>query len=68
LKEAGKDGNPGPYMQKKIGYALFDMKKDPHETVNVLEQNRDVAERLVGMAEAHRKKWFAKKKAFKLPE
>jgi len=64
LKAPGKNGNPGPYLQKRIGYALFDMKKDPHETVNVIEQHAEVGKRLVGLAEAHRKEFFPKKAAF----
>jgi arylsulfatase A len=38
--------------------ALFDMEKDPYETTNVLEQHADVARRLKGYAEAHRREFF----------
>ena len=63
----GKDGKPGRYKNENIGYALFDMVKDPKETTNVIEAHPDVAKRLLNMAESHRQKWFPKQEAFSLP-
>jgi arylsulfatase A-like enzyme len=56
LKDApGSGGLPGPYVQKTIGTALFDLEQDPGESRNVLAEHPDVAERLKGHAEAARK-------------
>ena len=67
LNSPGKDGLPGRYDTVTIGYALFDMKNDPYEKVNVLTKYPEIAKKMVELAEAHRVKFFAKQKAFKLP-
>lgn len=58
LKKAGKDGLPGPYNTLKIDFALFDMEKDPYETTNVIEQQPDVAKKLMAIAEKHRAEFY----------
>ena len=60
LVKPAHDGAAGKYRQAEIGLSLFDMKNDPYETTNVLEKYPEVAARLKRLAEAHRKKFFAK--------
>jgi arylsulfatase A-like enzyme len=59
LVEAGRDGAAGKYRQTKIELSLFDMEKDPLETTNVIDSFPDVAKRLMGYAEAHRKEFYS---------
>ncbi|MGC4053755.1 MAG: sulfatase-like hydrolase/transferase [Paludibaculum sp.] len=59
LIEAGNDGKPGRYRQASIGLSLFDMEKDPFETVNVIEQYPEVAARLKAYAEQHRREFYS---------
>ncbi len=61
LVEAGNDGMAGKYTQKGIELSLFDMKKDPYETTNVLEKYPEVAMKLKQLAERHRQKFYTKK-------
>ena len=49
---------PGKYRTTKIELSLFDMEKDPHETTNVLEKYPEVAARMKGYAEEHRREFF----------
>ena len=58
LVEAGNDGKPGKYVQAKIELSLFDMLNDPLETANVLAKYPDVAARMQGYAEEHRKEFY----------
>ncbi|MBN1294348.1 MAG: sulfatase [Candidatus Latescibacteria bacterium] len=60
LIEAGNDGAAGKYAQKEIGLSLFDMKNDPYEKVNVIDQYPDVAQRLQQLAEQHKKRFYEK--------
>ncbi len=59
LIEAGNDGKPGRFRQASIELSLFDMEKDPFETVNVIEQFPEVAARLKTYAEQHRKEFYS---------
>ncbi|QOY87683.1 sulfatase family protein [Paludibaculum fermentans] len=59
LIEAGNDGKPGRFRQASIELSLFDMEKDPFETVNVIEQYPEVAARLKTYAEEHRKEFYS---------
>jgi arylsulfatase A len=59
LVEPGKDGKAGKYRQASIGLSLFDMEKDPLETTNVLDQYPEVAARLEGFAEQHRRQFYS---------
>lgn len=59
LVSVGKDGAPGKYRQEKIELSLFDMEADPLETTNVIERFPDVAARMQGFAEEHRKAFYA---------
>ena len=54
----GKDGQPGKYETKEIELSLYDMENDPMESKNVLENNPEVAEKLVQFAESHKKKFY----------
>lgn len=58
LVEAGNDGKAGKYRQEKIELSLFDMEKDPLETTNVIEKFPEVAARMQGYAEQHRKEFY----------
>ena len=60
LATAGRDGRPGTYRQEKIGLSLFDLRNDPHETVNLIDRYPDVAARLQAFAEQHRAAFFAR--------
>jgi len=42
----GADGQPGPYVLKRIELSLFDLEADPGEAVNVATQHPEVVERL----------------------
>ena len=59
LAEAGNDGKAGKYEGRAIGLSLFDMENDPYETRNVIEENPQVAERMQGFAEQHRRQFYA---------
>ena len=54
------DGIPGKYKQEFIGFALFDMETDPMESKNVIDQHRDIALELIGYANTHQQKFYAK--------
>jgi arylsulfatase A-like enzyme len=58
LVYAGNDGNPGKYRQAEIGLSLFDMEADPYEKENVLSEFPDVAKRMQGFAEEHRRQFY----------
>ncbi|MBI4874325.1 MAG: sulfatase [Acidobacteria bacterium] len=58
LASPGHDGSAGKYVQAKIELSLFDMEKDPNETTNVLDQHPEVAARLKGYAEQHRREFY----------
>lgn len=59
LAEAGRDGMAGKYRQDRIELSLFDMEGDPFETTNVIERFPDVAARLQGYAEQHRREFYS---------
>lgn len=59
LVKAGNDGNPGKYRQEKIGEALYDMEADPNESTDVMSRNPEVAAKLKGFAEEHRKAFYS---------
>ena len=54
----GRDGIPGPQLQKRIETSLFDMVHDPYEKVNVIDVYPEVAEQLLQFADEHREKFF----------
>ena len=51
----GNDGWPGPYKQGRAELALYDLRRDPGERYNVLEQYPEMAENLQKFAEDARK-------------
>ena len=59
LVRAGNDGAPGEYRRTEIGLSLFDMEADPYEKNNVLEQNPEIARKLQGYADEHRKQFYS---------
>jgi len=58
LEQAGADGAPGKYRTEQLPLSLFDMERDPHETTNVIAQYPEIAERLRGGAEQHRREFY----------
>jgi arylsulfatase A-like enzyme len=52
--QPGMGGQPGPYVQKQIGTALFDLEKDSGEILDVAAQNPDVVRRLSELAQKAR--------------
>jgi arylsulfatase A len=59
LVVAGNDGKAGKYRQAMIELSLFDMEADPLETTNVIEKFPEVAARMKGYAEQHRKEFYS---------
>ena len=58
LDSTGNEGMPGKYNQEKIELSLFDMQNDPFETTNVIEQNNEVAAKLIAFTKAHKEKFY----------
>ena len=58
LVAPGMDGQAGKYKQNQIELSLFDMKNNPYEKVNVIDQYPEVAERLGQLAEQHKNKFY----------
>lgn len=54
----GQDGFPGNYIQKEIELALFDMKSDPYERMNVIADHPEVARQLQKWADQHEKRFY----------
>ena len=61
LVTAGNDGAAGVYRQSEIGMSLYDMEKDPLETVNLIDKEAAVAARMQGYAAEHRKQFYGGK-------
>ena len=59
LVTPGNDGAAGTYRQAEIGLSLFDMEADPMESRNVIDKFPDVAARMQGYAEEHRKQFYS---------
>jgi arylsulfatase A-like enzyme len=58
--EAGHDGIQGKFERRQLELSLFDMEKDPYETKNVIDSHPDIAKRLLGYAEEHRREFYPK--------
>jgi len=50
LEEAGTGGEPGRYIRRRIGQALFDLERDIGEQHDVSANNPEIVERLADMA------------------
>ena len=50
----GQDGKPNGYRNENIEMSLYDLEKDPAESVNVVAQNPDVVKRLTEVADKMR--------------
>ncbi len=61
LVTPGKDGAAGKYRQEKIGLSLFDMKNDPYETANVIDDYPEVAVWLQRLAARHKQLFYSGK-------
>ncbi|MCD6201898.1 MAG: sulfatase [Bacteroidales bacterium] len=51
----GHDGFPGPYNTDSTGLALYNLRRDPGERYNVLEQHPDIVEDIMKEVEKARK-------------
>lgn len=60
VAEAGSDGRAGKYVQESIELSLFDLDNDPMESINVIEKYPEVAERLLKLANAHKRTFYSK--------
>jgi arylsulfatase A-like enzyme len=58
LVKSGNDGAAGKYERFEIGLSLFDMEADPKETTNVIDKFPEVAARMQGYADEHRKAFY----------
>ncbi len=54
LETAGADGLPGKYVTRQLELSLFDLEKDPGESVNVAGQHPDVVTSLMVFVERAR--------------
>ncbi|MCJ7679716.1 MAG: sulfatase [Candidatus Aminicenantes bacterium] len=59
LVQAGRDGLPGSHKRESIELSLYDMKNDPYEKVNVIEQYPQIAAQLMEFADQHKNKFYA---------
>jgi len=59
VKEYGKDGKSGEYLQKYIELTLYDLQNDPFETTNVKNQHPDIVESLLNSAGEHEATFFS---------
>jgi len=59
LVEAGNDGMPGKYTNKRIELSLFDMKNDPFEKVNIINKYPQIAAKLKQLAEQHKNRFYS---------
>jgi arylsulfatase A-like enzyme len=59
LVKAGMDGAAGKYERRMIELSLFDMEHDPCETTNVIDRYPEVAKKLQGYAEEHRREFYS---------
>lgn len=53
-KSGGRDGQPGPYVDKKTPLALYNLDTDIGETTNVADKHPDIVSRLQTLAEKAR--------------
>lgn len=53
-KSGGRDGKPGPYVDKKTPLALYNLDTDIGETTNVADKHPDIVSRLQTLAEKAR--------------
>ena len=51
----GKDGFPGTYASGDVGLALYDLRSDPGEAINVKENHEDVVKELSLLADSYRR-------------
>jgi arylsulfatase A len=56
--EAGNNGAAGKYRQERIELSLFDLQHDPFEKINVIDKFPEVAAKLKGYAEQHKRQFF----------
>jgi arylsulfatase A-like enzyme len=54
LKEAGRDGQPGPYQEQRCGLELYDLANDVGEATDVSAKHPDIVARLQQLADAMR--------------
>lgn len=55
----GKDGTPGKYEVRTVELSLFDMRTDPSESNNVLDEYPKIAAQLKKWADSHQERFYA---------
>jgi arylsulfatase A-like enzyme len=53
-RPGGRGGSPAPYVNRRIGPSLYDLRADPGETTDVAAQHADVVARLQQLADRAR--------------
>jgi len=48
------DGWPGKYASDSVRLALYDLRTDPGETLDVKEQHREIVQQLMALADKYR--------------
>ena len=56
LSAIGDDGYPGQYASDSVKLALYDLRTDPGETLDVKEKYPDIVRELTAIADRYRKK------------
>jgi len=51
----GNDGWPGKYASDSVKLALYDLRTDPGETLDIKDQHPEIVKQLTGIAEKYRK-------------
>ncbi len=59
LSTDGKDGLPGKYVQAHIDTSLFNMKYDPFEQQNLLNDRPEMAKKMLSWAAFHKEKFYS---------
>ncbi len=62
LIKAGNDGVDGTFEKREIGLSLFDLKADPNELINLIDEEPEIAAELISWAENHRDRFYSKSK------
>ncbi|MBN8719821.1 MAG: sulfatase [Sediminibacterium magnilacihabitans] len=55
LSAIGNDGWPGKYAKDSVQLALYDLRTDPGETLDVQEKHKDIVAQLSALADQYRK-------------
>ncbi|MGY8717908.1 MAG: sulfatase-like hydrolase/transferase, partial [Verrucomicrobiia bacterium] len=62
LIKAGNEGVDGTFKKWEIGLSLFDLKADPNELINLIDEEPEIAAELISWAKNHRDRFYSKSK------